>query len=110
MSTGYTNWIKKHEVSGCHREAVDVVITLPHTTRDIGEQLSLQYNKNKKSNQPILLQKLRSIRYLARQGSPLIGAGDDSNGNFVQLLNLMSESSLMMKGKRLISKLWQSMF
>ena len=56
MSTGYTNWknatamFKKHEVSGCHREAIDVVITLSHTTRNIGEQLSLQHAKEKESN------------------------------------------------------------
>ena len=88
---------KKHEVSGCHREAVDVVITLPHTTRDIGEQLSLQHAKEKESNRTAFLKILKSIQYLARQGLPLRGAGDDSNGNFVQLLNLMSEGSLMMK-------------
>ena len=103
MSTGYTNWknatamFKKHEVSGCHCEAVDVVITLPRTTRDIGEQLLLQHAKEKESNQTVFLQVLRSIRYLARQGLPPKGAGDDSNGNFVQLVNMMSETSLMMK-------------
>lgn len=88
---------KKHEISGCHCEAVDVVITLPRTTRDIGEQLSLQHAKEKESNREVFLKILRSIRYLARQGLPLRGAGDDSNGNFVQLVDLMSESSLMMK-------------
>ena len=103
MSTGYTNWknatamFKKHEVSGCHREAVDVVIAIPSTTRDIGEQLSLQHAKEKESNRTVFMKILIGIRYLARQGLPLRGAGDDSNGNFVQLLNLMSESSLMMK-------------
>ena len=32
--------LKKHTASACHREAVEVVITLPAITRDIGEQLS----------------------------------------------------------------------
>ena len=92
-----TAMFKKHEVSGCHCEAVDVVITLPRTTRDIGKQLSLQHAREKESNREIFLKILRSIRYLSRQGLPLRGAGDDSNGSFMQLVNLMSDSSLMMK-------------
>ena len=73
------------EVSGCHCEAVDVVITIPSTTRDIGEQLPLQHAKEKESNCTVYMKILTGIRYLARQGLPLRGTGDDSNGNFVQL-------------------------
>ena len=33
-----------------HREAVEVIITLPLTTRDIGEQLSQQHATQKLNN------------------------------------------------------------
>ena len=38
---GFSNWkdasvsFKKHDSSKCHRESVDIVLTLPRTTKDI---------------------------------------------------------------------------
>ena len=49
FSKGFSNWrdatmaFNKHELSACHNEAVDVMITIPATTKDVGEQLSKQY-------------------------------------------------------------------
>ena len=49
VTKGYSNWkdatvaFNKHEGSNCHREAVEVIVTLPATTVHIGVQLSQEY-------------------------------------------------------------------
>ena len=102
MSTGYSNWknatlsFKRHESSACHREAVEMLITLPTTTSDIAEQLSLQHSKQKEANRQIFIKILSSLRYLARQGLPLRGSGDDRDGNFYQLLQLIGDGDSRM--------------
>ena len=99
MSTGYSNWknatlsFKRHESSACHREAVEMVITLPATTSDIAEQLSLQHSKQKEANRQIFMKILSN---LARQGLPLRGSGDDRDGNFYQLLQLVGDGDSRM--------------
>ena len=74
-----------------HREAVEVIITLPLTTRDIGEQLSQQHATQKLNNQQSLYQIISSIRYLGRQGLAFRGDGNESDGNFHQLLRMKAE-------------------
>ena len=69
-----------------HREAVEVIITLPLTTRDIGEQLSQQHATQKLNNRQSLYQIISSMRYLGRQGLAFRGDGNESDGNFHQLL------------------------
>ena len=102
MSKGFSNWknataiFKKHEHSSCHREAIEVTITLPATTKDVAEQLSQQHSKEKEENREMLLKILSSIRYLARQGLPLRGDGDEQDGNFLQLLKLRGEDDSKM--------------
>ena len=82
---------KKHEQSSCHREAVEVMVTLPATTRDIGETLSQQHAKEKEGNRKILLKILFNIRFLGCQGLAFRGDGSESDGNFLQLLKLRGE-------------------
>ena len=57
MSRGFSNWkdgtIAKHEKSASHTEAVEVVVTLPATTRDVGELLSQQYAAQKVKNREV---------------------------------------------------------
>ena len=102
MSTGYSNWknatlsFKRHKSSACHREAVEMVITLPATTSDIAEQLSLQHSKQKEANRQIFMKILSSLRFLVRQGLPLRGSGDDRDGNFYQLLQLIGDGDSRM--------------
>jgi len=61
VSKGFSNYkdatvvLKKHATSACHCEAVDVVITLPATTKDVGEQLSIAHQQEKQQNRDILL-------------------------------------------------------
>ena len=71
-----------------HKTAVEVMITLPKTTGSIGEMLSSTLAAEKHINRQCLLRVAQNIRFLARQGIPLRGDGDESNSNFMQLLHL----------------------
>lgn len=68
-----------------------MLITLPATTKDIGEQLVQQHAKERECNQRMWLKIISSIRYLARQGLAPRGNGDEEDGNFFQLLKLKGE-------------------
>ena len=56
MCRGFSNWkdatmaVKKHEESSCHREAIEVIITLPATTVHIGTQLSQLHAREVEDN------------------------------------------------------------
>ena len=62
------------------------MITLPATTRDIGEQLSHQHTIQKEKNRDALYQIFSSVKYLGRQGLALRGDGNEKDGNLIQLL------------------------
>ena len=79
---------KRHEESACHREGVDVMITLPSTTKDIGEQLSNLHAADKMKNSKALLQIISVITFLCRQGLALRGANDETDSNFSLLLSM----------------------
>ena len=95
MTKGYSNWkdatvaFRNHERSSCHIEAVEMVITLPATMTHIGTLLSREHENEMAQNRKALLKSLSSIRYLDKQGLALWG--NDRNGNFDQLLMLLSE-------------------
>ena len=81
---------RKHQESKAHREAVEVIVTLPSTTKDVGELLSNAHKAEKENARKMLHILLTSIKFLARQGLALRGdAMDDSN--LIQLLRLRSE-------------------
>ena len=94
---GYANWkdasgktgaFCKHESSSVHKQAVEVIYTLPRTTPDVGELLSTAHASEKESNRRYLLKVAQAIRYLAKQGLPLHGDGNEMDSNFSQLLLL----------------------
>ena len=93
-SKGFTYWkegtkaFKKHQACDCHREAVDALVVLPRCTKDVGELQSAEHQADKARNRKMLLLVLQNIRFLARQGLPLRGDGDESGSNFTQLLHL----------------------
>ena len=97
ISTGFSNWkdatmvLRKHEQSSSHRQAVEVIITLPASTVHIGEQLSQQHVKEKELNRSMLIKIMSSIRFLARQGMALRGDSSEEDGNFFQMLRLKAE-------------------
>lgn len=94
---GFYNWkdasvsFKKHDSSKCHRDSVDKVITLPKSTKDIGETLSSKHAEEKSDNRDCLRKILSSLRFLGRQGLPIRGHGDEADGNYIQLLTLRGE-------------------
>ena len=94
ISTGYRNWkeattrFPMHESSRCHKDAMLTMVTLPATTRDIGETLSQQHRYEKQNNRQCFLKILSNIKFLSRQGLPFRGNGDESDSNFLQLIKL----------------------
>ena len=88
VTRGFSNWkdatlcFKRHETSACHRQAVEIVITLPKTTRDVGEQLSREHAVQKRNNRDALYISMSCARFLARQGLALRGDGTEKDGNF----------------------------
>ncbi len=93
LRKGFTNWkdgtegFRRHELSKCHQDAVQVMIVLPKTVRDIGETLSSAHAQSKAENRRVLLKILQNVKFLGRQGIAFRGH-DDSESNFKQLFKL----------------------
>ena len=85
VTKGFSNWkdatvaFRKHGQSKCHSEAVEVVVTLPKVTKDVGEQLSTAHRAKKEKATEMLQLILSSVRYLSRQGLALRGDNDSAN-------------------------------
>ena len=100
ISKCYHNWkepstkFKIHSSSNCHKEATLKVMTLPSTTKDVGESLSAIHEQEKLKSHQYFLKILSNIRFLSWQGLPLRGHGDESDSNFNQLLKLQSENDI----------------
>ena len=98
ISTGYTNWkdatcaFKRHEASDAHKAAIEAIVTIPKTTKDIGTALSEGYKCEVAINRQMLLRIISIVRFLCRQGLPLRGHGDDSDSNFLQTLKFQNET------------------
>ena len=71
---GFCNWkdatiaFCNHEQSVCHKEAMEKIVTLPATTRDVGELLSGMHAKEKIENRQCFLKILSNLRFVASQG------------------------------------------
>ena len=96
VTRGFSNWknlttFKNHVKSACHREAVEVFVTLPAITKNVGEHLSHDHAVQKVNSQQALLQVLSSVRFLSRQSLAYRGDGDEAHGNLQQLLCLQSK-------------------
>ena len=81
----------KHEEFGCHKDATQVVITIPKDTPDVGEMLSHTLAVERKENRECLHKILSNICFLARQGCAIRGDHDESDSNFTQLLKLRED-------------------
>ncbi len=66
-----------------YKDAVLKTITLPATTKDIGESLLSQLAKDRLERRQCFLKLLSNVRFLARQALPLRGGGDESNSNYI---------------------------
>ena len=93
---GFSNWkdatvaFARHEQTTTHKKAVEVLVTIPETTRDIGEMLSTAHAEGKKISGQCLITIAENIRFLARQGIALRGDEDEKDSNFIQLLHLLA--------------------
>ena len=79
--------LSSHEKSTCHREAVEIIITVPATTTHIhvGVLLSRQHAIEMERNRRMLPKILACIKFLAQQGLALLGHDHDSDSNLIQL-------------------------
>ena len=57
----------RHKESLFHKRAVEAVVNLPATTREVADSLSWQAAKTRKGNRSCLLQVMTFLRFLARQ-------------------------------------------
>ena len=90
---GFINWkdatkiFAKHEISDFHKSSAAALASKV----EVGDMLSKQAATEKQQNRQYLLKVLSSIRFLACQGLPLHGDGDDTDSNLHQLLVLRKE-------------------
>lgn len=68
-----TDCFQRHEKSKCHMDAVQVMIVLPKTTRDVGEINSAMRTLEKSQNRQILVKIVQNITFLGKQGLTMRG-------------------------------------
>ena len=99
--TGFSNWknalekFENHQNTKSHCESM-LVVSIPGTTRDVGELLSTSHAKEKAESREILKIILSSVRYLGRQGLALRGQCHktdygESDSNLMQLLRTRAD-------------------
>ena len=97
VTRGFSNWkdatmlFRKHKESGCHKDAMQVIVTIPKHTSNVGEMLSHTLTVEKKENRECFRKLLSNIMFLARQGCAIRGDQNESDSNFTQLLKLREE-------------------
>ena len=94
ISKGFSDWKKAFEKfqidegSDCHNEAKQMKI-LAATAEPIDEQSDSKLADQKRNNRQIFLKILEKLRFLSRQGLPMLG--DSNNRNFIHFS--LSEAS-----------------
>ncbi len=79
--------------SACHREAVQMMTTIPATTGNIGAMLSKESEIHKRNASAALLEIFSTVRVLCRQGLPLRGDKGESDSNLHQLLQEKAQTN-----------------
>lgn len=76
LTQGYSNWkdatgekggLNTHQKSATHKEAVEVLIKLPATTRNVADMLSQSHARERIANRDYLLKLFQNIQFLSRQ-------------------------------------------
>ena len=62
------------------------LIKIPKSTEDVSEMIKTNSTEVQSQNRACLIKIISYLRYLARQGLPLRGHGNDQDSNFKQLL------------------------
>ena len=114
LRKGFSNWkdgpesFRRHEESKCHKEAYEMIVTIPKTVGNIGDMLSSIHRQTLQENSRVLLKILEIVRYLGRQGIAFRGH-DDLESNFIQLFKLLGKDDpelnawFQQKGDRYLS-------
>ena len=100
ISKGFSNWknalvsFRDHQNSSCHKIASSYHLVVPHCA-DVGELMDNKLTDQSQVERKYLLDVIRCLRYLGRQGIAL--QGHDDNDSFTQLLHLLGNkgSSIM---------------
>ena len=72
--------MSKHAESRCHKEAVDRLLSIPRDVGDVSERLDSQLTVQRQENRECLIQILRAVRFLARQGLAFRGSSKSGSG------------------------------
>ena len=89
---GFTSWKKapkcfyKHQDSACHHASSAYHLVIPSCS-NVGEMIDDQLTKRRQIERKYLIDVIKCLRYLARQGIPLQGC--DNNDNLTQTLLLL---------------------
>ena len=92
ITKGFSSWKKapkcfqSHQDTACHRAASAYQLLIPKC-QDIAELMDNQLLKKREVERKYLIEVIKCLRYLARQGIAL--QGHDGNDNFTQLLRLI---------------------
>ena len=98
--TAYSNWknarskdkgFHQHEISKCHLQAIQKLIEIPKSTKDVATMFKTNMTETKRENRTSLLNIISCLCYLARQGLPFRGHGDEKDANFNQLIGFCAE-------------------
>ena len=93
ISKGFSNWtkalarFKEHQVSECHKIAIDNETNLSRSFGNVWEISSDAAKKTMESNCICFIKVIEFLQYLAPQGQALQGDTDDES-NFIQFLKL----------------------
>ena len=100
VNTGYSNsknarsndkGFHQHETSKCHQQAIQKLIEIPKSTKDVATMCKINMTETQRENRTSLLNIISCLRYLARQGLPFKGHGDEKDANFKQLIRFHAE-------------------
>ena len=92
ISKGFSNWknalvsFRGHQNSSCHKTASSYHLVVPRCA-DVGKLMDNKLTDQRQVERKYLLDVIRCLRYLGRQGIAL--QGHDDNDNFTQLLHLL---------------------
>ncbi|XP_076308589.1 zinc finger MYM-type protein 1-like [Tachypleus tridentatus] len=86
---------RDHQMSQCHKMAVENVIVLPKTCSNIGEMLDMTLGEEKKESRSNMVKIIKNLQFLARQGLALQGHSDEKS-NFTQLYHLRAKDNSKM--------------
>ena len=103
VKTGYSNWknargydkgFHQYESSKCHQQAIQKLIEIPKFTKDVATMFKTNMTETQRENRTSLLNIISCLRYLACQGLPFRGHGDERDANFKQLIRFRAEVHL----------------